>query len=108
MVRPRRGYALSCLIILAVVALSPFDAQKQSRAGQNASDKPEQKQWSVDRTLALTPVPETVPALKYRLFPLNSDLKEGNAVPIYLRLVHERNDDTMREWKEKPVQWNKL
>ena len=47
-----------------------------------------------------------VPALKYRLLPLNSELKEGNAVPIYLRLVHEQNDTARKYWTETPKPWN--
>ncbi len=47
-----------------------------------------------------------MPALKYRLLPLNSELKEGNAVPIYLRLVHEQNDATRKYWTETPKPWN--
>ena len=44
--------------------------------------------------------------LQYRLLPLNSELKEGNAVPIYLRLVHEQNDATRKYWTETPKPWN--
>jgi hypothetical protein len=51
---------------------------------------------------------EPAPALKYRLFPLATELKEGNAVPIYLRLVHEQNDENQRKRREKPAEWNKL
>ena len=43
---------------------------------------------------------------KYRLLPLNSELKEGNAVPIYLRLVHEQNDAARKYWTETPKPWN--
>jgi hypothetical protein len=49
-----------------------------------------------------------VPALKYRLFPVGLERKPGNAVPIYLRLVHERNDATRRRWFQGPEKWNKL
>jgi hypothetical protein len=72
-----------------------------------AADKPDKPEWLIDRSLTLTPRPEPVPALKYRLFPLALEMKEGNAVPIYLRLVHERNDETRREW-QKAAEWAKL
>ena len=49
-----------------------------------------------------------MPALKYRLSPLKSDLKEGNAAPIYLRLVHEQNDASRKYWSETPRPWNLL
>jgi hypothetical protein len=70
--------------------------------------KEPQGEWAVDRSLALTPRAEPMPALRYRLLPLASDRKEGNAVPIYLRLVHERNDETKRQWRDKPAAWNQL
>jgi hypothetical protein len=46
--------------------------------------------------------------LKYRLLPLSSELKEGNAVPIYLRLAHEQSDKSREYWFETPVPWNAL
>jgi hypothetical protein len=49
-----------------------------------------------------------VPALKYRLYPLSTDRKEGNAVPIYLRFAHERGDARKKELREKPPEWNKM
>jgi len=72
--------------------------RQRSWADQKVDDKPTEPKWLVDRSLTLTARAEPVPALKYRLYPLASELKEGNAVPIYLRLVHERNDETKREW----------
>jgi hypothetical protein len=86
------------VLFLTVLALG-------SLQGANAPDEP---QWFVDRSVTLTPRPEPVPALKYRLLPLTPELKEGNAVPIYLRLLHERNDESRREWNEKPAAWNQL
>ncbi|HZY87413.1 MAG TPA: hypothetical protein VFE78_21430 [Gemmataceae bacterium] len=64
--------------------------------------------WAIDRTLSVSPRAAPVPALKYRLLPLSSELKEGNAVPIYLRLIHEQSDATQKYWTETPRQWNKL
>jgi hypothetical protein len=64
--------------------------------------------WAVDRALAVSPSPAAEPALKYRLLPLTSELHEGNAVPIYLRLVHEQNDAARKYWTETPQKWNAL
>jgi hypothetical protein len=64
--------------------------------------------WVVDRTLSVTPQSAPVPALSYRLLPLAWELKEGNAVPIYLRLVHEQNDAARRALAETPMGWNDL
>jgi hypothetical protein len=77
-------------------------------AAARADEKPKEEKWLEDRALELTPEPEPVPALKYRLFPLASELKEGNAVPIYLRLVHEQNDASRKRWYERPSELNKL
>jgi hypothetical protein len=64
--------------------------------------------WVVDRSLTVSPQGPPVPSLKYRLLPLTSELKDGNAVPIYLRLVHEQNDAARKYLAEAPLPWNKL
>jgi hypothetical protein len=66
----------------------------------------EKRQWYVDRTLTVTPQGAPVPSFAYRLLPLSSDLKLGNAVPIYDRLVHEQSDASRKYWAEAPVPWN--
>jgi hypothetical protein len=103
MIRLRRWYVPGGCIILTVMALLSLHKPKVSLA----ADQPDKQEWLVDRSLTLTPRSEPVPALKYRLFPLALEMKEGNAVPIYLRLVHERNDETKREW-QKAAQWGSL
>jgi hypothetical protein len=85
-----------CCALGAVLAAAPAQGD----------DKPAEEKWLLDRALELTPQPEPVPALRYRLFPLASELKEGNAVPIYLRLVHEQNDANRRRWFERPTELN--
>ncbi len=64
--------------------------------------------WAVDRSLTLSPQAAPHPALKYRLLPLSSELKDGNAVPIYLRLVHQQSDAAQKYWTETPERWNSL
>src|SRR5258708_4203358 len=108
MIRLRRRYVSGGFLILSVMALCSLYQQKLSSADQNGANNPNEPKWQLDRALTLTPRSEPVPVLRYQLFPLASELKEGNAVPIYLRLVHERNDETKREWKEKAAEWNKL
>jgi hypothetical protein len=70
-----------------------------------AEDKPASP-WAVDRSLSVTPQTAPVPAFKYRLLPLSTDLKEGNAVPIYLRLAYEQDDAARKYWTEAPRAWN--
>jgi hypothetical protein len=72
-----------------------------------ADDKPASP-WAVDRALQVSPQGAPEPALKYRLLPPVWELKDGNAVPIYLRLVHEQNDAARKYWTETPVPWNLL
>jgi hypothetical protein len=105
MIRLRRCsvfVAFKCLIAMFLCSL-PVPRV----AAQNATEKPA-AQWIVDRKLNITPQPVSVPVLKYRLFPVAVDLKEGNAIPIFLRLAHEQNDATRQEWKAKPAEWNQL
>jgi hypothetical protein len=99
MIRRRQWSAL-----LSTVLLTP---------ALHAQDKPAppakpQSQWLVDRSLSITPQGAPVPALKYWLLPLTSELKEGNAAPIYLRLTHEQSDARRRSWTETPKPWNLL
>ena len=64
--------------------------------------------WAIDRSMSVSPQSAPAPALKYRLLPLNSELKEGNAVPIYLRVAHEQNDAARKYWTETPKPWNEM
>ncbi|HEV3118456.1 MAG TPA: hypothetical protein VGY58_15510 [Gemmataceae bacterium] len=72
-----------------------------------AEDKPASP-WAVDRALSVTPQSAPAPALKYRLLPLSTELKEGNAAPIYLRLAHSQTDAEQKFWTETPGQWNAM
>jgi hypothetical protein len=72
-----------------------------------ADDKQAEKWW-IDRSLTVSAQPAPAPALKYGLLPRLFDRKEGNAVPIYLRLAHQQKDATQREWLTIPTKWNEL
>ncbi len=103
--RSRRWYALVGLVVLAGL-LSTHSGQAQPPE-KKEGDKPEEK-WLVDRTVTVTPARAPVPALKYRLYPAVADRKEGNAVPMYLRFAHDRNDATKKKLSDKSEEWNKL
>ena len=47
--------------------------------------------------LVLSPAAEPVPALRYRLLPLESTLLPGDAAPIYLRIRHEQTGESLKE-----------
>jgi hypothetical protein len=108
MIRLRRWSVLCFAVVFPLLALASLFEPSTAWSQEKPSNKPEENKWAVDRSLVLTPHPEPLPALKYRLYPLASELKEGNSVPIYLRLVHEQNDEARRAWREKPAEWNKL
>jgi hypothetical protein len=75
--------------------------------GVRAADPPASP-WGLDRALTVSPSPAPSPALKYLLLPLSSELKEGNAVPIYLRLVYEQSDAARKFRTETPKKWNAM
>ncbi len=104
MTRSHRWPALAGLVLLAALLPTPHG---EAPAGKNEGEKPAEK-WFFDRALAVSPAAAPVPALKYRLYPLTTERKEGNAVPIYLRFAHERGDARNRELREKPEAWNQL
>src|SRR5262249_22527048 len=58
--------------------------------------------------LTVTPQAAPVPSLRYSLLPASWELKEGSAVPIYLRLVHEQSDASRKRWVEIPKPWNEM
>lgn len=78
------------------------EAPQTSSKGDSSST---QEKWRFDRSITASPAAEPTPALAYRLWPMVWERKEGNAVPIYLRLNHEQNDAARREWSETPKKW---
>ncbi len=104
MSRLRRWSALAGLFLLTG-ALSALHGE--APAEKKGDEKPAEK-WLMDRTVAVSPAAAPVPAFKYRLYPLTTERKDGNAVPIYERFAHERIDARKKELREKPEQWNKL
>src|SRR5437879_3366922 len=76
-------------------------------SGVLAQDQKDEK-WLVDRAVTIAPRAEPAPAFAYRLFPTATERKDGNAVPIYLRLNFEQSDASRREWRETPAKWNAM
>lgn len=93
--------AFFSFLVLAGIAVDACGGQKESEG--KASAAPEK--WRVDRSLTLTPRGESIPALAYRVWPMTWERKEGNAVPIYLRLNHEQTDAARHDWSETPKKW---
>jgi hypothetical protein len=92
-----RRWSVVCFTMLVIAELTP--AEDPPATGEK---------WVADRALTLTPAAEPQPALKYRLLPLASELREGNAVPVYLRTNHGTTDETRRRVNETPAKWNDL
>jgi hypothetical protein len=102
MTRLHRRYVLAPLLATALTASTSGGEEKVPK------NKRGEEKWLVDRRLTVSPRAAPVPALRYRLFPQDSTRKPGNAVPIYLRLVHEQNDASRRRWHDTPKKWNEL
>jgi hypothetical protein len=99
--RLRRWSVVALMLTLTCPSLSPGRGDPpQAKAGG--------EKWLLDRALTISPRAEPTPALKYRLLPMMTELKEGNAVPIYLRLMHEQTDELRKHWRETPHKWNEL
>jgi hypothetical protein len=97
--RLRRWSVVYSVLFVAGVA-SADDKPAPTKAGE--------EKWLTDRSMTVTPSAEPRPALKYRLLPLASELREGNAVPIYLRTAFEVNDSRRKEIMDTPTKWNEL
>ncbi len=93
MIRLRQWTAL-CFVITLATALW-------------ADDKPPSP-WAIDRSLTVSPQGPPTPALKYRLLPVSTELKDGNAVPIYLRLIYEQSDAAKQYYWKTPEPWNAM
>jgi hypothetical protein len=106
MIRLRRWSVLAVLI-LSCGLLSALQGQAPPATEKKDGDKAEEK-WLEDHSLAVTPAAQPVPAFKYRLYPPTLERKEGNAVPIYSRLAHERSEAKTKQLQELPLKWNKL
>jgi hypothetical protein len=102
----RRWSAPTLFVILSLTGLVACGRMPPA-AAEGAKPQAEDK-WLLDRSLTLAPQPEPRPALEYRLFPLASDRKDGNAVPIYLRLNFEQSDANRRYWTDTPGKWNTM
>src|SRR5947199_5910063 len=88
--RLRRWFALAGLALVA--GLFPgLRGEDPPPAEKKEPDKPAEK-WHVDRTLTVSPAAAPTPALRYRLYPAETERRPGNAVPMYLRFAHERSD----------------
>jgi hypothetical protein len=58
--------------------------------------------------LTVHPSSAPIPALKYRLFPLESERNPGDAAPIYIRVCLLMKEETRKEIGEKAAAWNEL
>jgi hypothetical protein len=105
--RLRRWSALAGLVLLTGLLSALHGQDKPPPAEKKGDDKPAEK-WMFDRTVAVSPAAAPLPALKYRLYPLTTERKEGNAVPIYQRFTAERTEARAKELRLKPDGWNKL
>jgi hypothetical protein len=99
---------LSVPALIVILSLSGHELYSQPKDAPKSKEPPAEDKWMLDRSLTLSPQPEPRPALAYRLFPVSTERKDGNAVPIYLRLNFEQNDKARREWMETPMKWNAM
>ena len=102
----RRWSAPALFMSFSLAAFMP--CRPTPAAAPDDAKPPAEDKWLIDRSLTLAPQAEPRPAFEYRLFPLASERKDGNAVPIYLRLNFERNDAERRDWTETPKKWNAM
>lgn len=84
-----------CAIVLALAGAPAM--------ALGADEKPDKASEPI--ALHVSPAKAPVPALKYRLFPIEPDRTPGDAAPIYLRINVEMNDAARKEIAEKPAAW---
>src|SRR4051794_28471465 len=101
--RLRRWSVVYSVLALAAVCLPVGRGQPPAKLAAAAGEK-----WLVDRAMSVTPHAGREPALEYRLAPSAGEMRDGNAVPIYLRLIHEQTEEARKYWTETPQKWNDL
>lgn len=57
------------------------------------------------KELSVTPRAAPMPALRYRLLPLESERTPGDAAPIYLRLEYALGEEGRKQLSQKPTPW---
>ena len=72
-------------LVFSLALTGHFARGQAANTTAKAAESTSQPKWQVDRTVTVSPRPESKPALSYRLFPTFTG-KDGNAVPIYMRL----------------------
>ena len=92
MSRWNRG-RIAAVFVLAGTLGSGWPAVSQTAP---APSKPSAPDEAAPRELKLSPAAAPAPALRYRLMPLESERVAGDAAPIYLRIRHELNDESLR------------
>jgi hypothetical protein len=97
--RNRTGTGIVLLVATLTGITSAADAPK---------DASKSKSYSDPRELRVSPSSAPVPALKYRLIPLESERTPGNAAPIYLRLGVRASTEAKREFGQKYADWINL
>jgi hypothetical protein len=102
-----RRWCAPALVLFLLLTGYQLHAQTPKNSAKTA-DSPAEEKWLLDRSPILTPKAEAKPAFAYRLFPVVTERKEGNAVPIFLRLNFEQNDAARKDWTETPIKWNAL
>jgi hypothetical protein len=98
----RRWSLLVCACVLSPLWLASLHGDDRAEEAK-AEDK-----WFIDRALTVSARLAPAEALKYRLFPLTSERKDGNAVPMYLRFAQERPEAAKRYLYEHCDQWKDL
>ena len=93
-----RPFAVVALGLTLVASGSSFGQESKLAEGKEVKP-PEPK------ALVLSPAPAPLPAMRYRLLPLSSELNPGDAAPVYLRLMHERTPEGIRAIRENSTTW---
>jgi hypothetical protein len=114
-------YVLLCLVVICPesVLFAQEDSQQEKKPDivreivipprtQKVADEPPEQFYVKHNSAA-----EPVPALKYRFYPSRGELKPGNSVPFYYRLLihlksqqeqtRRRLDDVQEKYGEKPL-----
>jgi hypothetical protein len=81
-----RIYPICGVLVMAVALAAPRLALADDPAAKKTAAAPKPVE------LVIEPAAEPVPALKHHLLVPADERIEGNAAPIYARLVHEQND----------------
>ncbi len=92
-------------VFASVTALAGMLGTVSGSLAQGTTPVAKPSKETKTKELNVTPCAAPMPALRYRLLPLESERTPGDAAPIYLRLEYALGEEGRKQISQKPTPW---